>query len=162
MNNATKKPKDMTALVQWQLLEEKGAHSKDKELLIGLIGAGMVVLGIIVESYIFSLLTIIATGMFIYISRQKPKKRLFTISDIGIFLDEDFLACEEIEGFNIIDDPGARARLVLQVKKIIHINEIVPIYDIQIEKIEHALKKIHIPKNEELKPGILDRITVFI
>ncbi len=165
MNTAPKykhKPDDIQALVQWQLLEEKGVYSRDKELLIILIGAGAAILAVITETYIFALLVGIATGMFVYIGRQNPKKHLFTIADIGVFLDDDFLSFEEIHGFNIIDDPGARARLILKIQKIIYINEIVPIYDVQIDKIEHALKEMNIPKDETLRPNLLDRITLSV
>ncbi len=155
-------PDDVKPLVSWQLEEEKKAYSKDKELLVILVGAGAVILAILVETYIFAVLLAVATCLFTYIGRQKPKKMTFSITDIGLFLDDDFLQLEEVHNFNIIDDPGERARLLLGVQKMVHVNEIVPIYDTDIEQIKTTLKDLGIKEDETLEPSILDHLVKFI
>ena len=79
-----------------------------------------------------------------------------------MFLENDFLSLEEIQGFNIIDDPGVRARLILRINKIIDVNEIVPIYDVNIQEIERAMEELNIERNEELEPNIFDMIAQII
>ena len=93
---------------------------------------------------------------------QRHQELLFNITEIGVFLENDFLILEEIQSFNIIDDPGARARLLLRVEKIITMNEIVPIYDVDIQEIEDAFKELNIQKDETLEPGILDHLNFLI
>ena len=100
--------------------------------------------------------------MFVYIGRQKPKTLLFDITTAGVFLENDFLPKENICSFNIIDDPGERARLLLRVRKGIEVNEIIPVYDTAMERIESALKEINIPKDETLERSFLDYIALFI
>ena len=107
----------------------------------------------------FAALLIIATGVFIYIGRQQAKTLMFSITDIGLFLADDFLRLDEIQGFNIIDDPGARARLILRLDKTMRVNEIIPIYDMHIADIEEALEGLGIQRDETLEPNLLDQIT---
>ena len=151
-----------TSLVQWQLIEERWGYTKDKEILLILIGSGATILAIIAKTYILAALIIIATGVFTYLGRQKTKKKLFNITSTGVFLENDFLPIEEIHGFNIIDDPGERARLILEIERMIHINEVVPIYDVHITEIEAALKELGIKKKKELKQNIFDHLVKFI
>ena len=77
-------------------------------------------------------------------------------------MDDDFVETEYIKGFNIIDDPGERARLIVKIEKIININEIIPIYDTNIQDIESALTKLEIPKEEALEPTPLDQLATMI
>lgn len=151
-------PDTTKSLIEWRLLEEKKEYSRDKELLIALIGAASVTLTIMAETYVFSALLVIATGMFIYLGRQEPKTRLFSITEEGIFLDNDFIEREEIKEYNIIDDPGERARLILRIKKVIDMNEIIPIYDVDMTRIEKILKTLGVRKDEDLVPNALDRL----
>ena len=150
-------------LVQWRLLSEKKTFTKDKEILLGLIGVAGMILSIIFENYTFAALLFVATVAFILLGRQKQKKKLtFKITNSGIMLDDDFIPIEEIKSFNIIDDPGARARLILKIEKIIHTREIVPIYDVDSKKIEGVFKKLGIEKEEDMIPGTLDTMTRLI
>ena len=152
-------PDDRVSLISWYILEEKKEHSKDKKMLVALVGTGAAVLAVIAETYIFAFLLLIAAAVFITIMRKKQKEELlFDITTVGVFLDDDFLPAEKIREFNIIDDPGERARLILHMENFIHINEIVPIYDVHMAEIETVMEKMDIPKNETLKPDIFDRI----
>ena len=153
---------NIESLIKWQFIEEKKAHSKDRELLIIIIGIGAILLAIIAKNYIFGALITLATITLINILRKKPEKLLFNITPIGIFMDNDFMETECIKGFNIINDPGDRARLILKIEKIININEIIPIYDVNINDIENALTKLEIPKEEELEPTIIDHLAMMI
>ena len=153
---------DIPALLKWQMREEKGEHSRDKELIIILIGLTATVLAVMAETYIFGALLAIATGVFVHNGRQEPKEMLFKITAVGVFLENDFLSREEIEGFNIIDDPGSRARLLLKIQKIIPMNEIIPIHDVDIQKVEEAMQKLRIKKDTALEPNMLDNITTLI
>ena len=145
--------------VQWHLLEEKRRYSKDREILIGLIGLTAIILTSIFENYTFAALLFVATSVFILLGRQKPKKMTFKITERGILLDDDFIPIEEIKSFNIIDDPGVRARLILKIEKIVVIKEVVPIYDVNIQKIEAVLKRLNIEKEEVLQIGALEKMT---
>ena len=153
---------NIESLVKWRFTEEKKTYTRDKELLVIVIGIGAVLLAIITKNYIFGALIIIATITLISTVRKKPKHMLFNITPIGIFMDDDFVETESIKGFNIMDDPGDRARLILKIEKIININEIIPVYDVNIRDIEHALIKLEIPKEEELKPTPMDHFTAMI
>ena len=153
---------NIESLIKWQFTEEKKVYTKDKELLVIIIGIGAIALTIIIENYIFGALLTLATITLIRIVRKKPKHLLFNITPIGMFMDDDFIETKCIKGFNIIDDPGSRARLILKIEKIVHINEIIPIYDVHIQDIEHALQKLKIPKEETLEPTAIDRLTTMI
>ena len=153
---------NIESLIKWQFTEEKKVYTKDKELLVIIIGIGAIALTIIIENYIFGALLTLATITLIRIVRKKPKHLLFNITPIGMFMDDDFIETKCIKGFNIIDDPGSRARLILKIEKIVHINEIIPIYDVHIQDIEHALQKLEIPKEETLEPTAIDRLTTMI
>ena len=158
----TKKNENMESLIKWQFTEEKKVYTRDKELLIMIIGIGAILLTVIVKNYIFGTLLILATITLINTVRKKPKRLLFNITPIGMFMDDDFIETKHIKGFNIIDDPGSHARLILKVEKVVHINEIIPIHDVHIQDIEYALKKLEVPKEETLEPTIMDRFTAMI
>ena len=153
---------NIESLVKWQFTEEKKEYTKDKEVLIIIIGIGAILLAIITTTYIFGILLAIATVTLISTIRKNPRHLLFNITPIGMFMDNDFVETECIKGFNIIDDPGDQARLILKIEKIININEIIPIYDVNIRDIEHALNKLNIPKEEELGPTVMDNLTAMI
>lgn len=144
--------------MQWQFTEEKKEYSKDKELLVILIGAAAAILAILAKTYIFSALLILATVTLVHIHRKKPRTMIFAVTDIGLFLDDDFVELEHIKGFNIIDDPGKTARLILKVERIIHMNEIIPIYDVNMEDIERVLRELNIEKDELLEPTVMDHL----
>ncbi len=153
---------DMKSLIKWQFTEEKKVYTKDKELLMIIIGIGAILLTIIAKNYIFGALLTLATVTLISTVRKKPKHLLFNITPIGMFMDDDFIETKCIKGFNIIDDPGSRARLILKIEKIVHINEIIPIYDVHIQDIERTLTEMEIPKEETLEPTVIDRLTTVI
>ena len=155
-------PDGTESLVRWRLTEEKKEYSRDRELVFILIGLAGVIIAVLLTSYIFAALLLLATIVFIHANRQKPKNLNFNITTIGIFLENDFLPTEEIKSFNIIDDPGERARLVLKIEKIVQVNEVVPIYDVNIRQIEDALNKLNIPKQEDLELSLLDRVTTAV
>lgn len=154
--------KKIESLIKWQFIEEKKERTKDKELLIIIIGIGAILLAVITKNYIFSALLTLATITLINTVRKKPKHLLFNITPIGMFMDEDFIETEHIKGFNIIDDPGSRARLILKIERIVNINEIIPIYDVDIQDIERTLTKLEIPKEETLGPTVMDHLTAMI
>ena len=155
-------PSDIETLVQWQFTEEKAKTTKDKDLLIGIVGATATVLSIMTKNYPFALLLALATLTIIHIRRKQPKKLLFKITPIGLFMDNDFIELQHIKTFNIIDDPGKTARLILKVERIIHMNEIIPIYDVDINDIEKALTSINVQKEEELAPTLMDNLTTIL
>ena len=153
--------KEEKTLIRWKLTEEKQAYSGDREMTVVLILLAGAVVAVMVKTYIFAALLVMATGLFIYINRQKVKRLTFKITETGVFLENDFLKKEDIRSFNIIDDPGERARLILKIEKVICINEIIPIYDINIGDIERVMEKLEIPKEETLEPNFLDRIATY-
>ena len=153
---------NIESLIKWQFTEEKKTYTKDKELLFIIIGIGAILLAIIIKNYIFAALLALATVTIIGAVRKEPKHMLFNITPIGIFMDDDFVETGRIKGFNIIDDPGNRARLILKIERLVNINEIVPIYDVNIQDIEHALTKLEVPKEEELGPTPMDHLTAMI
>ena len=155
-------PEDAVSLVRWNLSEEKVPYSRDKKLLIVLIGFGGAVLAIFANSFIFAVLLVIASVVFVLLGKRESQTLTFAITDIGFFLDDDFLPLDEVHSFNIIDVPGARAQLLLRSQKIIYINEIVPIYDVDIEKIQQTLKQLNIPEDETLEPDVFDWIASFV
>lgn len=150
------------SLIKWQFTEEKKVYTGDKQMLIIIIGAGAVLLAIIVKNYIFGALLTLATITLISAMKKKPRHLLFNITPIGMFMDNDFIETKCIKGFNIIDDPGSRARLILKIERIVHINEIIPIYDIDIQDIERTLINLEIPKEETLEPTPIDHLTAMI
>ena len=152
------KPTDKVSLISWRIPGEIKNRSGDREMLIALIGAGGTILAIIAETYIFALLLLVASAAFICIMRKARREMLFDITTVGIFLDDDFLPAEKILAYNIIDDPGERARLLVHMEKFIHLNEIIPIYDVHMAEIERAMGKLNIERNEELKPTVIDTV----
>ena len=58
--------------------------------------------------------------------------------------------------------PVFRARLLLRINKIVDVNEIVPIYDVNIEEIEDAMETLGIERNEEIRPNIFDKIAQIV
>ncbi|MDE0243263.1 MAG: hypothetical protein OYG31_00925 [Candidatus Kaiserbacteria bacterium] len=164
MKRGTKDRDDTTIQTHatWEFLEEKGTASKDKELLIGLLGITVIVIAILLNMYIFGALVAMATSMFLYIGRQQPKNLTFSITNIGLFMNNDFIPKEKISSYNIIDIPGDRARLIVQTEKIISMNEILPIYDVTMEHIEKAFRRINIKKNTSIEPNIIDIIASFV
>ena len=155
-------PEKLESLVQWRFTEEKKVRSADKELLIAIVGITAAILAIIAKTYIFSVLLLVATTTLVFTHRKEPKKMLFNITNIGLFLDDDFVELACIKGFNIINDPGDRARLILKVERVVHMNEILPIYDVNIEDIEGAFTRLGVPKEETLGPTVLDYLTSVI
>ena len=153
---------EVSTLVQWRLLEEKTKYTKEKELLVGLIGIAAAIVAAIFQNYTFAGLLFVATAIFILLGRQQPKEMLFKITDVGITMDDDIIPLEEIKSFNIIDDPGARARLIVKIEKILETKEIVPIYDVQIQKIEKVLESLHIKREKELQPGMIEKIATLV
>ena len=150
------------SLIEWRFLEKKEVYSYDKVLLVLLLGLAASILSILVKTYILSALFFIATLILIWSGRRPQKKRVFAITSEGFFLDDDFLSLEEVQNFNIIDIPGERAHLILRVRRIVFVNEVVPIYDVDIEKIRSTLKKLGIIEDEDLEPGPLERLVSFI
>ena len=150
---------DVESLVRWEFTEEKKKHSRDRELLVIVLGLASAVLAVMAKTYVFALLLVLATLTLVHIHRKKPRKLMFNITEVGLFLDDDFVDLAHIKGFNIIDDPGETARLILKIERIIHINEIIPIYDVRIEDISGALMRLGIPKEEALEPTLLDYLT---
>ena len=155
-------PEKLESLVQWKFTEEQKGRSADKELFIAVIGIAAAVLAIMAKTYIFSVLLLLATATLVFMNRKGSKEMLFNITNIGLFLDDDFVELAYVKGFNIIDDPGECARLILKVEKVVHINEIIPIYDVHIDDIERALTQLEVPKEETLKPTILDYLASVI
>ena len=153
---------NIESLVKWQFTEEKKEYTKDKEIFIIIIGIGAILLAVIAKTYIFGALLAIATVTLISTIRKTPRHLLFNITPIGMFMDNDFIETECIKGFNIIDDPGDQARLILKIEKIININEIIPIYDVNIQDIERALAQLDIPREERLEPTVMDNLTTMI
>ncbi len=153
---------NMESLVKWQFTEEKKTYTKDKELLIIIVGIGAILLAIIIKNYIFGALLALATVTIVGTIRKEPRHMLFNITPIGLFMDDDFVETDRIKGFNIIDDPGNRARLILKIERVVNINEIIPIYDVNIQDIEHALTKLEVPKEEDLGPTPMDYLTAMI
>ena len=153
---------NIESLVKWRFTEEKKTYTRDKELLVIIVGIGAILLAIITKNYIFGVLLALATVTLISTVRKKARHMLFNITPIGIFMDDDFVETTRIKGFNVIDDPGDRARLILKIERIVNINEIIPIYDVNIQDIEHALTQLEIPREEELGPTPMDHLTAMI
>lgn len=149
-------------LLQWQLKEEKPEYHRDKIILVLVIGIIGSLISILLQTYIFALLLIIATFFFIHNGKSPSKILTFKITNIGIFLNTDFIGKEEIDSFNIIDKPGARAQLIIKVKKIITINEIIPIYDVQINEVRDTLKSIKIKNNKNINLTLIDKLNTII
>ena len=150
------------SLVQWRFTEEKQKKSKDKELLIAILGASIVILSALAGAYVFCLLMALATMTILYIRREHSRTMLFNITPVGLFMDNDFIEIKHIKAFNIIDDPGETARLILKVERVIYMNEIIPIFDVTIEKIEQVLTDLGIQKEEELEPTVIDHLTTVL
>lgn len=159
MNEEKREPK---ILLQWNLKEEKPEYYRDKIILVSIVGGVGALIAILLQTYIFALLLIVATMFFIYNGKKPAKTLSFKITDVGIFLNEDFINIKEMDSFNIIDTPGARAQLIVQVKKLITMNEIIPIYDIQINDVERVLESLKIKKNSDISPNLIDNLNTVI
>lgn len=163
MNKTFKQDGDkIIPLLKWELLEEKVEQSIDRELFIILIGSATVIFAFLTKTFVFAALVVFAAIFFIYTGRIAPKKLSFQITNIGLFLDSDFLPTEDIISFNIIDIPGERAKLLLQIKKLIYVNEIIPIYDVDIDGIKRQLRKIGVREDRNLELTIIDSIASLI
>lgn len=151
-------------LISWNLVEEKVPYSRDREILLGFVGFSALIITAVVGYYVFSVFLAIATAVFVYQGRQKPRNLSFTITNHGVNLnDKDFVFLENIDSYNIIDDPGQRARLIIRVKKYtLYLNDILPIYDVDMESIDSAFASIGVEKDPELEPNLLDKFAVFL
>lgn len=152
---------ELKSLVAWKLTEDKQPFSRDREMFVGVLGGSMIVIAVILGFYVFALFVLLVAGFLIYRGRQKPEILSFNLTDGGIFLGEDFVLLEKIRGYNIIDDPGERARLIVDLQRYIDLKEVVPIYDVDIARIEKAFESIKVRKNEELRLSTLTRLASF-
>ena len=98
------------------------------------------------------------------LSWQEEKKRVidFAIREYCIHVDGEDIPFEKITGYNIVDEIGERSRLILRTFDIIQQNEVVPIYDVDTEKISSILDSLKITKDEKIKISIIDRIARYI
>ena len=157
-----KKEEPIVSLVSWELLEEKQPFSRDREIFLGVLGGAITLISIMFSSYFFALFTVVVVGFLIYRGRQKPRKLTFEITSVGVRLDEDFIPLETIDEYNIIDEPGERARLIFSLERYVLLKEVIPIYDVDIDRIEDAFDELGIEKNEELdRSKLLQLISLF-
>ena len=160
MENDTK---ELQTMLQWRFKQEKKPYIKDREHLMILIGVGSAFIAIITKTYIFAALILFATYIFVREYRKPQAELLFDITDEGIFISDEFMPVSSINSFNIVDVPGETAKLILNINNgYININEIVPIYDINIDEIEDALIEIGINYDPSLELNILDTINSIV
>ena len=154
--------KENTTLVSWDMIEEKTEYYKDKIILLMLVGITASIFAFIFESYVFSLFCIIAPITLIYIGKRDPLKLHFRITDEGLYLENDFIPVEKIEEYNIIDDPGERARLILRINNFISVNQVIPIYDVQMNQIHQSMERLEIEIDEEIGMGFIEKLNTII
>lgn len=141
---------------KWDFVEQKSPTSKDKDLLIILTGVTIVAIAIMLKMYLFGALIAMATSVFTYLGRREPKTCTFYITNVGIFMNNDFIPRDRIHAFNIIDKPGETAQLIIHTEKIISMNEILPIYDVSMKRIRSAFRRINVVEDTSVRPNILD------
>jgi len=81
--------------------------------------SALVLLALFVQKNIlFALFIIIAEAMLIFLSWQKPRERLYSLTPDGIFAEQDQLATyDELHSFAIVGVSGKYAEIVLRFKK---------------------------------------------
>ena len=149
-------------ILAWEILEEKTEYYRDKILLLGIIGITAAILAFIFESYIFALFCLLAPSTFVYLGSRKPLKLSFKITSIGLFLEDGFIPVEKILAYNIVDDPGERARLLIRLKSLLPVNEVIPIYDVQITQIHVALRELRINQDENIGLKFFEKLNTIV
>ena len=151
-----------TAFLSWDVLEKKTDYNRDKIILFMIVGFAASVTAFIFESYIFSLFCLLAPATFIYLGNRDALTLHFKITEEGFFLDDDFIAVEEVNAYNIIDVPGARAHLLLRINRLVPINELIPIYDQSIDEVRRVMKSLEIPEDETIGIGWVEKLNTVI
>ena len=103
----------------------------------------------------------IATATFIFSMRKEASESLFGLTDEGFMHDEELLPYKEITEFNVIDDPGDKARLFVRKAGTLNLVFVTVIYDTDIEKIQMMFRKNKVKENESLRLSFLDTVARF-
>ena len=150
------------SLLGWTVIEEKKEHSQDRERIMFVIGAAAFALAIIFNTYVLAFTIALATIIFISLSRKDPEVTKFDITDKGIRFEETLTPYENIVSYNIVDDPGELARLILELKTSFNGKEVIPIYDESMKEIEKILESNGVEYNGNLSVSILDTLAKYI
>ena len=148
-------------LLEWEITEEKHEYSKNREYAWAVIGLTITTIAFFLSLYVLAFFSIIATGTFIFFARRPPQKYLFTITDAGIVLGNELVPFEDIIHFNVIDDPGDQARLILEMQGLITLRVDVPIYDLNMDDIADIFFSYGVPADETLNLSLIDKAARF-
>ena len=156
MENETKQNK----FCEWEVREEKNVWDKKKENIAIILGVTCCVLAVIFDSYLFAVVIAFSTFILVTLGRKTPGILHFLITEKGFKVDDKFYPAEDIEAFNIIDDPTDKGRLTVSVAGFIG-QVTVPIYDADMKLVEECFVEMKIKKDEGLKTSFLERCMSF-
>lgn len=118
MAEENKKPKKPFNPVSWEAPEYTYIpKTKDWYWLIGIIAAGLVILSVMLNNFLFSIFIIIAAITVMVTGRRKPKITSFEISSRGISIGNKLYPYDYLKSFWIHYDPPRKKELSLESKK---------------------------------------------
>ena len=150
------------SLINWSFEEDRHEYLQNREKLWIVLGVTGTIFSLLIETYIFAVIVFTATFVFVKLARREKRVIDFAIREYCIHVDGEDIPFEKITGYNIVDEIGERSRLILRTFDIIQQNEVVPIYDVDTEKISSILDSFKITRDEKIKISIIDRIARYI
>ena len=145
--------------ITWTITRDRIKYSKEREKYFFIVGLAFAVVSIVLANFTFTLLILVVTLLLIRIMRMPAEIYKIEINEEGILAENTIIPFKNISGFNIIDVPGERARLIIETNKELDPTKTITIYDRDMEKIEEALLGENIEKKEELELTLLDTLT---
>ncbi len=135
--------------IAW-LAPEFAQHKRgaDWYWIVSLLSITILVITLLSGNFLFTIMTLIATGLFFVLAERKPKMIHIDINPTGVSIENDIYTFENIEAFWIVVMPHDQYRLLLLTKKVM-----MPLLSVMIpENIEpRSVREVLIEKVTERK-----------
>ena len=158
MEETTKNNSEIT----WDITDEPVFKpTQEKEIGVFVIAVLLGLWAVFVSAYTAIPIIVIAAVMFIYVSRREKKIMTFRLTEKYLYAPNEKIEMSTIGGYNIVSDPKEKDHLCLHVGGIVG-TIVIPVFDIDVEKIKNILKKSGAKEDKNLSYSFIDSLTAIL
>ena len=144
----------------WIAREDKTAYSKDAEYIVGAIAFILFITCILVKNFFIIPFIILSACIIIFSMRKSAQCTVYVIEKKGISTGDITHTWNNIEEYNLIDDPGIKGRLIIKTNTLYGV-VVCPIYDEDMKTVSTLMKQYNIQQNKDLYIPLIKTLTRF-
>ena len=148
-------------ILRWSISEKLEPRSKEHNIITGIITGTLAGISLLFLNFTYAVLLVLFGVVYIILPYKRSKEHTFKLDEFCFWAGEKGYLYDDIECFNIYDDKGDQAHLMVVVGGLE--GEIsIPIYDKDIDAVEDVFISNKVKRNPKLIPTIIDYLAKFI